>query len=171
MLRIALRIQGRVRGMSVFGKNPMLTWDDRFRWKCHPLQKPGKINTVATGSTRPTATRPTVHDRYLSTPPPYLGALPCAPYCSKYQNSIFAPHIHPAASSPSPTTSCSSVGGARGEAWGQAGGCAQGCGGVVWGWERGGGGMYSIAIKRSVWLTLAMHRDPGFSNSRNSSSD
>jgi hypothetical protein len=56
--------------------------------------------------TRVTATRPTVHGRYLSTPPPYLGALPCAPYCSKYQNSIFAPHIHPAASSPSPTTSC-----------------------------------------------------------------
>ena len=53
---------------------------DRFHRKCHTLQKPGKINTVATGSTRPTATRPTVHGRYLSTPPPYLGALPCSPY-------------------------------------------------------------------------------------------
>ena len=72
-------------------------------------QKTGKINSVAPGSTRPTATRPTVHGRYLSTPPPYLGALPCAPYCSKYQNSnltLFSPHIAPAALQPSPTTSC-----------------------------------------------------------------
>ena len=69
---------------------------DSFHLKCHTLQKTGKINSVAPGSTRPTATRPTVHGRYLSTPPPYLGALPCAPYCSKYQNSnltLFSPHI------------------------------------------------------------------------------
>jgi hypothetical protein len=98
--------------------------------------------------------------RYLSkfTPPPYLGALRALRNVVNIKTQFLPPTSPCKLQDQQPR-----VGGARGEAWGQAGGCAQGCGGVVWGWERGGGGMYSIAIKRSVWLTLALHRDPGFS--------